>query len=132
MAKQKSTPKKPKAALRKDGEFDIRTLPADKRPKPTTGQSRKEFTLPLEDLSTNEGKIVKTLNGKGKGLRETFSVDAIHKATRLTALQVRNSIRRLVPSTWVEPVEEILDEETGEPRSVRGHYRITERGRKRI
>lgn len=132
MAKN-TKPKKPaKMNIRKDGEIDLRTLPAEKRPKPSTGQSRKEFALPLEELSANEGKVVKTLNGKGKGLRETLPVATIAKTTRLTALQVRNSIRRLVPSTWLENVNEVLDDETGEPREVRGHYRITERGRKRL
>lgn len=131
MAKQKKPKKQSKVNIRNDGEVDLRTLPVDKRPKPTSGQSRKEFELPLEELSAGEAKVIKALNGKGKGLRETLSVAAISKTTKLTALQVRNSIRRLVPSTWVERVEEILDDE-GEPREVRGHYRITERGRKRL
>lgn len=131
MAKPKKNTKKSKVNIRNDGEVDLRTLPVDKRPKPTSGQSRKAFELPLEELSAGEAKVIKALNGKGKGLRETLAVALIAKATRLTALQVRNSIRRLVPSTWVEPVEEVLDDE-GEPKAVRGHYRITERGRKRL
>ncbi len=135
MAKKTKTPRKAPAAkvnIRKDGEIDLRTLPVEKRPKPSSGQSRKEFSLPLEELSANEAKVLKALNGKGKGLRETLPISGIAKGTRLTPLQVRNSIRRLVPSTWVEGVDEVLDDETGEPREVRGHYRVTERGRKRL
>lgn len=130
MAKKTSS-KKAKMAVRKDGEIDLRTLPKDKRPKPSTGQSRKEFQLPTEELSDGEAKVVKALNGKGKGLRETMAVAVIAKTTKLATLQVRNNIRRLVPSTWVEHVDEVLDDD-GEPRKVRGHYRITERGRKRL
>lgn len=128
MAKTKSTPKK---KTRKDGKVDLRTLPKDKRPEPTTGQSREEFQLPLEGLSAGEAKVVKASNGKGKGLRETYSVAMLSKATKLSALEVRNSIRRLIPSTWLERVDEVLTDD-GEPKPVRGHYRITERGRKRL
>lgn len=112
-------------------DVDLRTLPKDKRPKPTTGQSRKEFQLPTEELTKHERKLVDMLNGKGKGVRETYSVAELSKETKLTKLQVRNTIRRLVPSTWVEHVDEVLTDD-GDVRPVRGHYRITERGRKRL
>lgn len=110
---------------------DLRTLPADERPKPTTGQSRKEFTLGLDEMSDLEGKVLKALNAPGSGRRETRAVAELAKSTRLTALQVRNSIRRLVPSGWVERVETTINDD-GEEIGVLGHYRVTERGRKRI
>jgi hypothetical protein len=134
MAKKPSKPKKKpaaKLAVRKDGEIDLRTLPADKRPEPTTGQSREEFQLPLEDLSAAEAKVIKAVNGKNKGPREVYGVAMLAKSTRLTPLQVRNAIRRLVPSTWVERVEKVPGED-GKLVAVRGHYRISERGRKRL
>lgn len=127
-AKKKSTAK---VNIRKDGEVDLRTLPVDKRPEPTTGQSREEFTLELDALSAGEAKVIKALNGSGKGVREVLAVPTIAKASKLTLLQVRNSIRRLVPSGWVERVDEILTDE-GEPKAVRGHYRLHERGRRRL
>lgn len=134
MSKSKKNTKKKSTAkvnIRKDGEVDLRTLPADKRPEPTTGQSREEFTLELDALSAGEAKVIKTLNGTGKGVREVLAVPSIAKASKLTLLQVRNSIRRLVPSGWVERVDEILTDE-GEPKPVRGHYRLAERGRRRL
>lgn len=123
--------KKPKANIRKNGEVDLRTLPLEERPKPTSGQSRKEFNLPLEELSDYEAKVLKVTNGKGSGLRETWSVAKLAKTSRLTPLQVRNSIRRLIPSGWLEHVHTILTD-AGEPHDVRGHYRMTDKGRKRL
>lgn len=115
----------------KSEDVDLRTLPKDERPKPTSGQSRAEFALPKEELTKYEMKIIEALNGKGKGLRETIPVLDLSKATRMTKLEVRNTIRRLVPSTWVERVDEVLTDD-GDVKKVRGHYRITERGRKRL
>ncbi len=125
------TKKHSKKNIRKNGEVDLRTLPVDERPNPTSGQSRKEFKLAADALSKFEAKIVAALNGKGKGLRETISVTDLGKQVRLTPLQVRNSIRRLVPSSWVEPVSEVLTDE-GETKPARGHYRLTEAARKRL
>lgn len=134
MSKSKKNTKKKSTAkvnIRKDGEVDLRTLPVDKRPKPTTGQSREEFALELDALSAGEAKVIKALNGTGKGVREVLPVASIAKASKLTALQVRNSIRRLVPSGWVERVDEILADD-GEVKTVLGHYRLHERGRRRL
>lgn len=134
MSKSKKNTKKKSTAkvnIRKDGEVDLRTLPADKRPDPSTGQSREEFTLKLEELSDKEAKVIKALNGTGKGVREVRAVPELAKTTKLTLLQVRNSIRRLVPSGWVERVDEILTDE-GETKAVRGHYRLAEGGRRRL
>lgn len=101
-APKAAKPKKAKASLRKDGKPDLRKLPATKRPKPTTGQSRKAFDLPADGLSKNETKVVQTLKAAGgtKSRKPFVPVAAISKATRLTGLQVRNSIRRLVPGGW--------------------------------
>lgn len=133
MAKSKKSTKKStaKVNIRNDGEVDLRTLPADKRPKPTSGQSREEFTLEVDALSAMEAKVIKAVNGSGKGVREVLSVDDMAKATKLDALQVRNALRRLVPSGWVERVDEILTDD-GETKAVRGHYRLAERGRRRL
>jgi hypothetical protein len=130
---KKGTKKKTesKINIRMDGDIDRRTLPVADRPKPTSGQSRKEFVLEQEKMSPGEAKVTKALNGTGAGVREVLSVEQLGKATRLTLLQVRNSLRRLVPSGWAERVEEILTDE-GETKPVRGHYRLAEGARRRL
>lgn len=110
---------------------DLRKLPVDKRPKPTSGQSREAFTLPAEELTKWEVKLLGALNGKGKGLRETMSVGDLSKQTKLSLLETRNTLRRLVPSAWAERVAEVLTDE-GETKPVRGHYRITANARRKL
>lgn len=120
--KKKQKPKK---------DVDLRTLPRDKRPDPTTGQSAPERTLAFDDLSSGEVKVVSALDKPGQGRREVKNVSELAKATRQTPLVTRNSIRRLVPSNWIERVTSVLNDE-GEEVAVLGHYRITESGRKRL
>jgi hypothetical protein len=119
--------KKPK----KEDAVDLRTLPKDERPKPTSGQSAEAFTLPFDSLSKYELKVVSVLNQPGAGLREVKPVSAVAKTTRLTPLQVRNAMRRLVPSKWIERVDVVLADD-GSEKPVKGHYRITKGGRERL
>lgn len=111
----KSKKSKPAASV------DLRTLPKDKRPKPTTGQSAAERELPYEELSTTEKELVEALDGKGKGERITRSVEWLADLVdgKNAKLQVRNALRRPVACGWVEWVE-------------RGQYRITDKGRRRL
>ena len=121
-------------------EVDIRTLPKAERPKPSTGQSGPEVEVPYEDLSSRKAYIVRRLNGTGTGTREVVPVKALvevyikeidtEEDPVRAALLIRNDMRALVTSGWVERVDEkVVDEQTIK---VRGHYRITERGRKRL
>lgn len=112
-------------------DVDIRKLPAAERPKPTSGQSREAFFLGWDATTVAEQKIIKALNEPGEGRRETHTVAAVAKVTRLTTLQVRNSLRRLVPSRWAERVGSTIDDDGNEV-ATRGRYRITESGRKRL
>lgn len=128
MSKTKTAPKKPAAEAEK---IDRRTLPKDQRGAPSTGQSAEEFTLIFDDLSTAQVKILKAANAPGAGRRETRDVSELAKATKLTPLQTRNGIRNLIPSGWLERVNEAMADD-GEVRKVRGHYRISEAGRKRL
>jgi len=123
------TKKNGKTAVKK--EVDLRSLPKAERPKPKSGQSAAPFTLPAEDLTADESKLVGALNGKGTGLRAVLNVTGLSKSTKMTNLTVRNTLRRLVPSGWVERVEEVLTDD-GEVQAARGHYRVSERGRKRL
>lgn len=99
---------------------DLRKLPLDKRPTPTTGQSADERELPVESLNDDETEVVRMLNGgkKGSGSRETRSVEWLSDGLD-SKLAVRNALRRLVSCGWVERVD-------------RGQYRISEKGRKRM
>jgi hypothetical protein len=117
--------------MAKTKKTDLRKLPLAKRPDPTTGQSAEEFTLAFDGLALNEVKVLKALDAPGAGRRLVKPVADLAKTTRLTPLQTRNAIRRLVPSGWVEHVATTLDDD-GEEVEVRGHYRIAEAGRKRL
>ena len=93
--------------------------------KPNTGQSGPAVEVPYEELNSKEQKVLRTLNGKGKGTREIVKIaDLISAFGNKPAKKkrnswVRNSLRRLVCGTWVEKVD-------------RGEYRISEKGRKRL
>lgn len=127
-----SDKKKAKSKKKPDYEnVDIRTLPKDQRPKPTSGQSAEAFTLGFDDLTKFEAKVIKVVNGEGKGTRPVMNIEAISKQVRLSKLATRNTIRRLVPSNWLERVEDSIDDD-GNPIKVRGHYRITKGGRERV
>lgn len=109
-------------AKKKDLEgVDLRKLPKDERPKPTTGQSAPERKISWEDLSADEQTVIKLLNDKGEGKRVARSVEYLADAFGgdNPKLTVRNSLRRPVPSGWVD-------------REGRGLYSISEKGRKRL
>lgn len=89
---------------------DLRKLPKEKRPEPTTGQSGPKLELAAGDLSKKEAKVVRAL--AEVDTTEAQSIKAIAKGGRLTMLQVRNGLRRLVRARWVANVE-------------RGKYRLT-------
>jgi len=110
---------------------DLRKLPRDERPEPCTGQSAPPRTISFDELTKYEVKLVQTLDAPGSGLRQSRGIAELSKSLRLTPLAVRNTIRRLVPSKWVERVETTINDE-GEEIPVRGFYRITESGRKRL
>ena len=122
-------------------EVDIRTLPKAERPKPSTGQSGPEVEVPYEDLSSRKAYIVRRLNGTGTGTREVVPVKALvevyikeidtEEDPVRAALLIRNDMRALVCSGWVERVAEYTDS-TGSTYAVRGRYSITEKGRKRL
>ena len=102
--------------------IDIRTLPRDKRPKPTTGQSAPEREMPWDALNGDEQEIVKLLNGKGgaRAVRTiSYLAEGLDDDDAPTKLRIRNALRRVVTGGWAEAVE-------------RGTYRVTERGRKRL
>ncbi len=104
-------------------ETDLRKLPRDKRPKPTSGQHAEERDLALDDMNDDEQEVIKLLNAKGEGRREARNVaylaEGIDDDDAETKLRVRNAMRRLVSCGWVD-------------RADRGSYMISERGRKRM
>lgn len=100
---------------------DLRKLPKDKRPKPTTGQSAPARDLGYELLSDDEREIVRALNGKGNGERHVRTVAFLSELFDGDdpKLQARNALRRPVSCGWVDNVG-------------RGQYQISEKGRKRL
>ena len=110
---------------------DLRRLPKEQRPDPTTGQSGPIMELPHASLNKHEAKVVAALDGDGAGPRGTVSVDDLATKTKLSKLQVRNAMRRLVRGRWAERAASVLTD-AGEEKEARGHYRITDAGRKRL
>jgi hypothetical protein len=100
---------------------DLRKVPKEKRPKPSTGQSAKERDLPYDDLNGDEQSLVKLLDGKSGGPRIVRTVEFMSEAMDgdNPKLQTRNALRRLVSCGWVDNVG-------------RGQYQISEKGRKRM
>jgi len=98
---------------------DLRKVPRDKRPAPTTGQSGNPIDLPWVQLNKDERKVVEHLDGGGNGSRNILNIKEIGKKASLEPLCVRNAMRRLVRGDWVENVE-------------RGTYRVTQGGRARF
>jgi hypothetical protein len=109
-------------------ESDLRKMPKDERPPPTTGQSGPEVEVPYDELNSTELLLVGLLDDGGDGQRASFSVESMGEAIMekdrdesapRAKLLARNALRRLVCGGWVERVE-------------RARYRITEKGRKRL
>jgi hypothetical protein len=101
---------------------DLRKLPKDKRPKPTTGQSAASRELSYEDLSEDEAEVVKALDGRaGAGKRHVRPIAFLAElfGGDDPKLQTRNALRRPVSCGWVDNVG-------------RGAYQISEKGRKRL
>jgi hypothetical protein len=110
MAKKKSNGK----------QTDLRKIPKDKRPKPTTGQSADERELPYDSLNDDELEVIRMLNGSksGGGPRVVRTIEFLAEGLD-SKLAVRNALRRLVSCGWVD-------------RAERGKYQVSERGRKRM
>lgn len=99
---------------------DLRKLPRDKRPKPTSGQSADKRSLPWDALNGDEREVVKMLNSPGHGDRHVRSVEFLADGLEgdNPRLQARNALRRLVSCDWVD-------------RSGRAQYQISKNGRAR-
>ena len=101
---------------------DIRKLPKDKRPKPSTGQSAPERLIKYEDLTDNEKAIIAASKGGKKEAARPWR-DVEYYSELFDAdnpkLVARNTIRRLIPGGWLE-------------RGERGKYRLTENGMRRL
>jgi len=101
---------------------DLRKVPKDKRPKPTTGQSAATRDLSYDLLSDDEKALVKALDGRshsGKREQRTIAWLARLFGGDDPKLQTRNALRRPVSCGWVDNVG-------------RGLYQISEKGRKRL
>lgn len=99
---------------------DLRKVPKDKRPKPSTGQSAPARTLAWDELNADERAIVKALNSPGHGERRERTVEWLSELfdTDNPKLTARNAIRRLIPSDWLE-------------KTKRAVYQISKNGRAR-
>lgn len=111
--------KKPKKEVAEH--VDLRKLPRDKRPKPSTGQSAPERKIEWGDFNRHEKAVLKMLNGDG-GRRVQRSVeflaDGIPGDPDNPKLAARNALRRPVSSGWVDRVG-------------KAQYMISESGRRR-
>jgi hypothetical protein len=103
---------------------DLRKLPKDKRPKPSSGQSAPEREIPWNELNEDEGVLVQMLAAEDRRaprsvewLAEAFDDSGKHEYNH-AKLRARNAVRRLVQGGWVERVE-------------RGTYQLTESGKRR-
>jgi hypothetical protein len=111
---------------KKDKEsVDLRKVPRDKRPKPTTGQSAEAHALPWDALSGDERVIIKLLDGDHKAAsprpRTVRSIEYLAEGLEGDAarLRARNALRRPVACGWVD-------------RAARARYQISELGRRRL
>jgi hypothetical protein len=97
MAKQKKT---------KKAKVDLRRLPRDERPKPSTGQSAPARQIAWDAFNAHERAVVKLLDGGG-GRRVPRRVEYL--ADGIDAdnprLAARNALRRPVSSGWVDRVD---------------------------
>jgi hypothetical protein len=110
--------KKKKTKAEKTAEMDLRTLPKDERPKPTTGQSGKPIELSWEQMNRDEQRlIVRMRKHKGAmGIADLSEGKAF--GSNNPKLRVRNALRRTVRGGWIES-------------AGRGQYKLTQSGRKR-
>lgn len=111
---------KKKIKAKTEDKVDLRRLPRDKRPKPTTGQSAPTRKLEWDALNQYERAVIDLLHGGG-GRRVPRNVaylaDGIDaENARLVA---RNALRRPVSCGWIERVG-------------RAQYMISELGRQRL
>jgi hypothetical protein len=106
-------------AKTKTKKIDLRKIPKDKRPKPTTGQSAEERDLPYDSLNDDEREVVRMLYGRG-GKHPARKIDFLSEGLEgdNPKLQARNAMRRLVACGWAARVD-------------RGEYKLTDRGVKR-
>jgi hypothetical protein len=114
--------KKSKKSKKAEKKVDLRTLPHDKRPEPTSGQHGKPIHIGYAELNVHEQRVVKALDAaEGAAMRIpeiAKSCSARGGGKTVTTLQVRNAMRRLVRGSWVDS-------------RGRGQYRLTTRGRDR-
>lgn len=112
--------KKKKPKKDKFENVDLRKVPKDKRPKPTTGQSAPKKELPWDSLSSDEKAIIKMLNSPGHGERKVRTIEYLADGLEgdNPRLQARNALRRPVACDWVDKVE-------------RAQYQISKNGRAR-
>jgi hypothetical protein len=122
----KAKTKKPnKAKTRKPNKTKASKPSKVKANKPMTGQSGPRVEVDVSSLNGKEIRVLKMLNGKGKGAREILKITDLMNSmpTKTPKAQknswVRNSLRRLVTGAYVEKIE-------------RGSYRITDSGRRRM
>ena len=101
---------------------DRRRLAGSARPKPTTGQSAPARELAWDQLGQDERDVLIALDGgKKRGERHVRSIAFLADALEgeEPRLRARNALRRPVSSRLVARVS-------------RGHYQITEAGRRAI
>lgn len=101
-------------------EYDLRTLPKEERPKPTTGQSGDEIDLSFGDMNADEQQVVSVLS-ESDGPMKILDIGTEAGFGRDKAkahLRVRNALRRPVCGNWVQKVD-------------RGTYKLTAAGRRR-
>jgi hypothetical protein len=98
-------------------EIDLRTLPKDERPKPTTGQSGTPIDLEWSAMNGDEQLVAQKLY-EGTGAQTIGDLAAKGFGKENPKLRVRNSMRRLVRGGWVEW-------------AGRGKYKLTATGRRR-
>ena len=118
MAKSKRTKDKTVAV-------DLRKVPRDKRPKPSTGQSAEARALPWDSLSEDEKEIIKLLDGPvsrsdAPRPRVVRSIEYLAEGLEgdNARLRARNALRRPVSCGWVD-------------RAGRARYQISALGRRR-
>ena len=107
-------------AKRSDGQIDLRTVPKAERQPPTSGQSGPKRLLAYAQLNTLERKVLKDYCASPTPRH----VADVAEATRLTKLQVRNTIRRLVRGSYLVRVD-------GDTK-WQGIYRMTKSGFQRF
>jgi len=105
-----------------------------KKPAPTSGQSAEPRQLHYTDLTPRERKVVNALAQPGRPVLHLSEIvdacgwtrpkpkDGELRGKALGNNRVRNQLRRLVPSEWVENAEE----------RGKGTYRLTAKARDRL